>query len=134
VLEPFPSNGLGTDLQKTSYVIAILPAYWRTDCYIATSNDIRNSIVACVYSVARCLPVCCLAIHVTVLILLEDVCLFWTLWLKKTPSFITPPACDHTYRNALSVLVTHKATRNVDEGASCLRADVSESSRIYPFA
>jgi hypothetical protein len=66
VLEPFPSNGRGTDLQKTSYVIAILPAHWRVDCCLATSNDIRNSIVACVYSVARCLPVRCLVIHVII--------------------------------------------------------------------
>jgi hypothetical protein len=66
VLEPFPSNGRGTDLQKTSYAITILPAYWRADCCLATSNNIRNSIVACVYSVARWLPVRCLVIHVTI--------------------------------------------------------------------
>jgi hypothetical protein len=67
VLEPFPSKGRGTNLQKTSYVMAILSAYWRADCYLATSNNIRNSIVACVYSVARCLSVRCLAIYITVL-------------------------------------------------------------------
>jgi hypothetical protein len=66
VLEQFPSNRRGTDLQKTSYVIAILPAYWRADCCLATSNNMRNSIVACVYSVARCLSVRCLAIYVTI--------------------------------------------------------------------
>jgi hypothetical protein len=66
VLEQFPSNSRGTDLQKTNNVIAILPAYWRADCCLATSNNIRNSIVACAYSVARCLPVRCLAIHVRI--------------------------------------------------------------------
>jgi hypothetical protein len=66
VLEPSPSNGRRTDLQKTSYIITILPAYWRADCCLATSNDIRNSIVACVYSVAKCLPVRCLSIHATI--------------------------------------------------------------------
>jgi hypothetical protein len=69
VLEQFPSNGRDTDLQKTSYVIAILPACWRADCCRATSNNICSSIVACAYSVARCLPVRCLAIHVTLLLL-----------------------------------------------------------------
>jgi hypothetical protein len=66
VLEPFPGNGRGTDLQKTSYVIAIVSDYWRADCCLATSNNIRNSIVAYVNSVARRLPVRCLAIHVTI--------------------------------------------------------------------
>jgi hypothetical protein len=53
VLEPFPRNGRGTDLQKTSYVIVTSLADWRVDCCLATFNNIRNSIVACVYSVAR---------------------------------------------------------------------------------
>jgi hypothetical protein len=37
------------------------------------SNNIRNSIVVCVYSVVRCLSVRCLAIHVTIFWLLMDV-------------------------------------------------------------
>jgi hypothetical protein len=82
VLEPFPSNGRGTDLQKTSYVRAILSAYWRSDCCLATSSNIRNSIVACVYSVARCLLVRCLAIHFIIWTVAENVPLvpqYWTV-------------------------------------------------------
>jgi hypothetical protein len=67
VIQQFPSNSRGSDLQKTCHVIGILLAYWRADCCLATSNNIRNSIVACVYWVARCLPVRCLAIHITLL-------------------------------------------------------------------
>jgi hypothetical protein len=37
------------------------------DCCLATSNNIRNSVVVCVYSVVRCLSVRYLAIHVTIL-------------------------------------------------------------------
>jgi hypothetical protein len=44
-------NGHGT--QKTSYAIVTSLAAWRADCCLATRNNIRNSIVACVYSVAR---------------------------------------------------------------------------------
>jgi hypothetical protein len=44
-------NGHGT--QKTSYVIVTSLAAWRADCCLATRNNIRNCIVACVYSVAR---------------------------------------------------------------------------------
>jgi hypothetical protein len=62
----------GTDPQKTSHVIVTSLADWRPDCCLATSNNIRNSIVACVYSVARCLSVRCLAIHVTLYI-----CYYW---------------------------------------------------------
>jgi hypothetical protein len=46
-------SGYDTDTQKTSYVIATSLAAWRDDCCLATSNNIRNFIVACVYSVAR---------------------------------------------------------------------------------
>jgi hypothetical protein len=46
-------NGHGTDTQNTSYVIVISLAAWLADCCLATRNNIRNSIVACVYSVAR---------------------------------------------------------------------------------
>jgi hypothetical protein len=60
------SNSHGTDTQKTSYVIVTSLVTWRADCCLATSNNIRNSIVACVYSVARCLLVCYLAIHITI--------------------------------------------------------------------
>jgi hypothetical protein len=56
-------NGHGT--QKTSYVIVTSLAAWRADCCLATSNNFRNSIVACLYSVARCLSICCLAIEGT---------------------------------------------------------------------
>jgi hypothetical protein len=59
------SNGHGTDPQKTSYLIATSLADWPADCCLEKNNNIRNSIVACVYSVARCLPVRCLAIYVT---------------------------------------------------------------------
>jgi hypothetical protein len=48
-------------IQKTSYVIPSQRLHWRSDCCLATSNNIRNSIVACVYSVVRCLSVRCLA-------------------------------------------------------------------------
>jgi hypothetical protein len=65
--EPLHSNGHGTDPQKTSYIIVTLLADWRADCCLATSNNSRNSIVAYVCSVARCLLVRCLAIHVTIL-------------------------------------------------------------------
>jgi hypothetical protein len=57
-------NGHGT--QKTSYVTVTPLAAWRADCCLATRNNIWNSTVAFVYSVARCLSVCCLAIHVTI--------------------------------------------------------------------
>jgi hypothetical protein len=43
--------------QKTSYVIPSQRLHWRSDCCLATSNNIRNSIAACVYSVVRRLPV-----------------------------------------------------------------------------
>jgi hypothetical protein len=46
-------NGHGTDTQKTSYVIITSLAAGRADYCLATSNNIRNSIAACVYSVAR---------------------------------------------------------------------------------
>jgi hypothetical protein len=40
--------------QKTSYVVVASLAAWRADCCLATRNNIRNSIVACVYSVVGC--------------------------------------------------------------------------------
>jgi hypothetical protein len=40
--------------QKTSYVIPSQLLHWRSDCCVATSNNIRNSIVPFVYSVVRC--------------------------------------------------------------------------------
>jgi hypothetical protein len=45
-------------LQKTSYVIPTQLFHWRL---LLPSNNIHNSIVACLYSVARCLPARCLA-------------------------------------------------------------------------
>jgi hypothetical protein len=43
--------------QKSSYVIPSQRLHWRSDWCLATSNNIRNSIVACGYSVVRCLLV-----------------------------------------------------------------------------
>jgi hypothetical protein len=100
VLKPFPSNGRGTDLQKTSYVIAILPAYWGADFCLPTSNNIWNSIVACVYSVARCLPVRCLAIHVTVYIRRrKQGCCFLSIYVLSK--------CNHSHNNILIHCALH---------------------------
>jgi hypothetical protein len=52
--------------QKTSYVITSQRLHWRCDCCLETSNNTRNSIVVCVYSVVRCLPLRYLATHVTI--------------------------------------------------------------------
>jgi hypothetical protein len=62
------SNCQGTDTQKPSYIIFTSLAAWRADCCLATSNNIRNSIVACVYSVAKCLSGRCLAICILIYI------------------------------------------------------------------
>jgi hypothetical protein len=48
----FCSERHGT--QETSYVVVPSLAAWRADCCLATRNNIHNSIVACVYSVAGC--------------------------------------------------------------------------------
>jgi hypothetical protein len=40
--------------RETSYVVIASLAAWRADCCLATRNNIRNTIVACVYSVAGC--------------------------------------------------------------------------------
>jgi hypothetical protein len=40
--------------RRSSYVVIASLAAWRADCCLATRNNIRNSIVACVYSVAEC--------------------------------------------------------------------------------
>jgi hypothetical protein len=61
---------LGMETQKTSYVIVTSLAEWRADCCLTRNNNIRNSIVVCVYPVPRCLPVRCLAIHVTIFCIL----------------------------------------------------------------
>jgi hypothetical protein len=45
--ERLPSNGRGTDSIENG----------RSDCCLATSNDIHNSIVACVYATEGCLQV-----------------------------------------------------------------------------
>jgi hypothetical protein len=55
-IEPLYSKGHYTDSQKTSYVI-LVNDFIGADCCLATSNNIRNFIVVCVYSVVRCLPV-----------------------------------------------------------------------------
>jgi hypothetical protein len=40
--------------QEPSYVVVVSLVAWRADCCLATRNNIRNSTVACVYSVAGC--------------------------------------------------------------------------------
>jgi hypothetical protein len=83
-IEQSHSDGRGADPQKTSYIIAVLPVYWRADCCLEESNNIHISIVACVYSVARCLPVRYLAIHVTILIAMMVVMVTATPILSKS--------------------------------------------------